>query len=243
MQQQQQTQMLDEADETGGHAFLNTNQLAEAAAEVIEKDGSFYTLTYTPRDYKLDHKWHRVKVQVEGGTYTLSYRRGYYDDGSPDSAKPEGSRAVLRAEGDEKMQMPEARSEPIIFEASVQPAGAVPASPTGVGAPKKDETAYAIHYVVPVSAFARETVAKGERLRIGAGVLVFNAQGRTVDRVSDEFRPTFDAELLQAKPASKYGFDQRVNLPKGADYLYVVIWDMTSGRMGTVQVPVVVGKR
>jgi len=36
------------AEQTGGKAFYNTNDLAAAAEEVIDLGSNFYTVTYTP---------------------------------------------------------------------------------------------------------------------------------------------------------------------------------------------------
>lgn len=71
---QQQMLMNDEAEATGGRAYYSTNGLAHAASDIISKSGSFYSLTYSPNDTKLDASWHKVKVTVEGSKYRLSYR-------------------------------------------------------------------------------------------------------------------------------------------------------------------------
>ena len=36
------------AEDTGGHAFYNTNGLAGATTKAIEAGSHYYTLTYTP---------------------------------------------------------------------------------------------------------------------------------------------------------------------------------------------------
>lgn len=78
----QQLAMNEEAEATGGQAFYANNGLAQSAAKVVDTDGSFYTLTYSPQDFHYDNKWHRVRVTVEGSGYRLSYRRGYFADSS-----------------------------------------------------------------------------------------------------------------------------------------------------------------
>jgi len=47
---------------------------------------------------------------------------------------------------------------------------------------------------------------------------------------------------LQANPHGSIDFDQQINLPKGQDYLYLVVWDTATGRLGTIQLPLSVGK-
>jgi VWFA-related protein len=234
----QQTFMQEQAESTGGHAFFNTNGLKQVAQRVVADDNSFYTLTYTPKDFKMDDKWHRVKVSVDGGNYQLSYRQGYYgDSGKIDAEKP-GSKPLLTKDG-EAIAAPEDRSQPIIFEASA--VAAAEGAPTP--AEKHGERAYQVHYIVPAAVFQTQSVTDGAQVRIGAGVLAFDADGRPVQHKIEEVKMTFDDTILKTKPQSKLAFDEAIDLPKGSNYLYVVVWDMATGKMGTLQLPVQVTKR
>ena len=42
--------MLNMAEQTGGHAFINTNGLKEALDTAVTTGANFYTITYTPSD-------------------------------------------------------------------------------------------------------------------------------------------------------------------------------------------------
>jgi hypothetical protein len=42
---------------------------------------------------------------------------------------------------------------------------------------------------------------------------------------------------VRANPGVQLTFDQRLNLKKDDEYLYLAVWDMTNGRLGTLQVP------
>ena len=70
------------ADETGGHAFVNTNGLARAIHQAITLGSSFYTLTYTPTPSDTRASLHRINVHLTGQFAavhpTLSYRRSYF---------------------------------------------------------------------------------------------------------------------------------------------------------------------
>ncbi len=78
---EQHLRMNEAADATGGQAFYNTNGLQQAAARITRNGADFYTLTYAPRDYREDRKWHKVRIALDTPGYTLSYRRGYFADG------------------------------------------------------------------------------------------------------------------------------------------------------------------
>ncbi len=68
------------ADQTGGHAFLNTNGLADAVAQVIAAGSNYYTLTYSPTDIADDGRFRSIKLKLRRDGLTLAYRRGYYAD-------------------------------------------------------------------------------------------------------------------------------------------------------------------
>jgi hypothetical protein len=47
---------------------------------------------------------------------------------------------------------------------------------------------------------------------------------------------------MRSQPDAKLYFSQTVNLPQGSNYLYLGVWDMTTGRTGTVNAAVDVNK-
>ena len=243
---QQHMLMAEMAEATGGQVWYNNNGLAQIARHVVDTDADFYTLTYRPDDLKANNKWHKVKIAVDGGPYHLSYRRGYFDDGTGTSIPPRKTRTVLRAHG-ETFQAPDRHTEPIIFEARVQPSiAAEPESPlesiATAHAPKRNELAYAVHYSVPFDALTWGTVNGQTQISIGAAILAFNHFGRPTGHVAQKLTFALNPAKLKANPTAKLVFDQQINLPKGEDYLYIALWDTTTGRLGTLQIPLDVEK-
>lgn len=239
--------MADMAEATGGQAWYNNNGLAQVASHTVDTDSHFYTLTYRPDDLKANNKWHKVKIAVDGGSYHVSYRRGYFDDGTGTSHPPRKARIVLRAHG-ETVQGPDREAEPIIFEARVQPPTAAqlanPAQSTETAhAPKRNETAYAVYYSVPLDALTLEKVNGKTQISVGAAILAFNRYGRLTGSVAQKLTFDLNEEKLKENATAKFAFDQQINLPKGEDYLYIALWDLTNGRLGTLQLPLDVEKR
>ena len=235
----------DEAKATGGRAVYNNNGLADASSKIILTDADFYSLSYSPRDFKQDDKWHNVKVTVDGGPYTLSYRTGYYGDGANTSHPNEVKKArILLTSNGEKFQRPGNYDQPIIFQAEVQPSSSVPVSEDAPIPPeKKNETSYTVRYAVPAADFVQQNIPGGQRVQIGAGLVAFNQYGRPVGRISQKFTLSFNSDKLNKTPNTNIYFDQQFSIPKGQDYLFVAVWDTLSGRLGTIQVPVDVAKR
>jgi VWFA-related protein len=88
--------MLQMAEQTGGHAYIDTNGLADAVARSIEAGSNYYTLTYSPTDHANDGKFRRIQLKLRRDGYALSYRRGYYAD-APASAPASAPGTVSNA--------------------------------------------------------------------------------------------------------------------------------------------------
>ena len=238
---QQHLQMREIADNTGGEPFYNRNGLAQTAAEILEDDNSFYTLVFSPQNFHPDNKWHQVKVKVEGGPYTLSYRRGYFADGNNLGPKSNDSPRTLLLTGGKTRDLPaDLHSAPIIFTASIVPVGNPPPTPgaqffalTDNAPAKKGTNTYSIFYSLPPDVLATQTVDGRQSASFEVAVLGFNKAGEQVvekgDRVSVKF-PHDD-------PHVPVDVAQNVGLPRGDLFLYIAIWDLNTGRTGTLQIP------
>ena len=246
----QQGLMQDIADSTGGTAFYNNNALDKIAAHWLNNAGSFYTLTYSPKDFRFDNKWHTVKVKLpaEFSGYNLSYRRGYFADATTAARhKEQKPRTLLRSNGD-TLSAPDQRSVPIMFQVHVAPASEEPLSSTGAAAtsnlktPEKGTAPYSIHYSLPAADFTIQTVHGKPEVEIGVAVFAFNEEGSAETRLADKLTFAINEDNLRIHPKALIPVDQQINLHKGQKYLYLAVWDMTSGRLGTLQIPLKVAK-
>jgi VWFA-related protein len=66
------------ADETGGRAFVNTNDLTGAIRDAVEDSAVTYTLGFYIGPDSLDEKFHELKVQVHRSGLNLRYPKGYF---------------------------------------------------------------------------------------------------------------------------------------------------------------------
>ncbi|MGB6484813.1 MAG: VWA domain-containing protein [Candidatus Acidiferrales bacterium] len=78
------TTMQKLADETGGQAFVNTNDITGAIRKAVEDSAVTYTLGFYINHGSLDGKFHEVKVEVRGKDLTIRYPKGYF--AFPDTA-------------------------------------------------------------------------------------------------------------------------------------------------------------
>ena len=235
--------MEDVAEATGGRLVHSENGFARATARIISDASEFYTLTYVPHELRLDNRWHSVKVDVDEKNYTLSYRRGYFDDGNNLTVPASGERLALTA-GGEKRPAVERFQKPVIFSASAEPSGyeavgrqnqTAPHTPL----PKNNETTYTVRFYLPASEF----VHGQPKVVVQTGILALNLLGRPLGRLTRTVTLQVDEAKFQAHPDGFLSFDQQINLHRGEDSLYVVVADTATGRTGTVNVPLDVAKR
>ena len=66
------------ADETGGQAFVNTNDITGAIRRAVEDSAVTYTLGFYINLDSLDGKFHELKVQAKRSGLTLRYPKGYF---------------------------------------------------------------------------------------------------------------------------------------------------------------------
>jgi hypothetical protein len=240
----QQMQMWQDAEATGGTAYVNTNGLALAAQHILGTDGNYYTLTYSPNDLKNDASWHRVEVKLARGDYQLSYRHGYFDDRSnrPESAGK--SRTVLRPGGN-KVEVPNDRSEPIVFNVEITSAPATAPHAPGDAPLKRGQMRYVVKYDVPAQeVFAAKGKVQGDvgTAELGTAVWAFNHDGEPVARNAMNVKLGVDEEKARTVRNPTVIFTQTINLPQGRNYLYLALWDALTGRIGTVDAEVEVKK-
>ncbi len=221
------------AEDTGGKAFYNMNDVKTAADSALDNGENFYTLTYSPDDLRGNGSWHTLHVTVDGGKYQLSYRQGYYDDASPGSGKAAVNRTAMVAVKNSEIAQPDARSAPLFFR--VQAAlDKYPSRP-----PRRGRRIWKVHYDVPASELEQAFTDGIGRAQAGAAVLAFNQDGRVVGQISQEVTLKFEEAAFKAAPNAALSFDQLIDLPESGDtFLYVALWDAKTGRMGTVDMTV-----
>lgn len=241
--------MNEQAQATGGQAFYNDNGLKEATEHFLSTDTSFYTLTYSPPNLHFDNKWHKIRVAVDGPRYNLSYRRGYFADGSlRDTDEPPKSRTRLLANG-EKLEIREPNNHPIIFQARVLPAsdpslarldrpsGSLPPLPA-----KKGAAPFSIRYTVPIDALTVKQVDGKHQVVFGVAVIALNRDGSLEERDARQVTMTFKEDVFRHDPNLPIILDQQLNLAKGDQFLSLGVWDTATGRAGSIQIPLEVPK-
>ena len=75
--------MQEFADQTGGKAFYNNNDLTSLMRSALEDSRKGYLLTYSPNDLRADGSFHAIRIKTVHGGVKLRYRLGYFADALP----------------------------------------------------------------------------------------------------------------------------------------------------------------
>ena len=88
------------ADETGGMAFINSNDLSSAFTRIVEDNSSYYVLGYYPSNDRRDGRFRDIEVRVTRPGLVVRSRNGYLAprgrDDEPELVEAEGASEALR---------------------------------------------------------------------------------------------------------------------------------------------------
>ena len=247
---EQQMTMRDLANATGGHAYMNTNNLAAAVISAVESGANFYTLTYVPTDTDVDGKVRRIKVQTSMRGLSLEYRQAYY------ASMPEqkGDKAAVRPAGapdggDAAERVALMRGAPYPTEVLMR----VGIVPLGSPADREEKVAPANHpsdkvhgpycrYSVNFEINARDlTYVKAEDGKIRSDfdlmVIVYAPDGSRVNAL--ETRDSVNGDLQQIRQLLADGIfaSEEISVPVSGEYsIRAVVRDQKRNRFGAVEV-------
>lgn len=220
------TEMNDIAYETGGEAVFGSNDLAGALRRTLEDGSNYYTLAYRPLNHGWDSKYRKIKVELTKSGYSLSYRRGYF--AFPDEITTDDTVAELNS----ALQPEAPESTLLLLKGKVEPPDA--ANPE-------------LHVIATVDPASVEftTDASGRRHAKLLVLLVAlndspnqpDSPPQTSGTIHVDLDPAEYAEVLKTGIA----FQQKLALKPGRYRLRLGVSDMNNHRLGTLDMPVVVG--
>jgi len=207
------------AQQTGGEAFVNTNDLKRVINRSLEDGSTYYTLAYTPP--KEDQGgYHKVVVQVPDKNWKLAYRRGYYSI-PPAAASGAVGTAALRT----ALQpgMPPATS--MLLTASLE-------------LPDTKRKEVKINYIINSNGVEfGDAPENKKRAQIDCMVIAYDSSGKEIAHASDTLDATLPANAYAAVMAYGLPAHQLIALPPGRYNLRIGVMDRTTQQIGTVDAP------
>ena len=220
------------AEDTGGRAFYNTNDLAGAIRSITQLGENYYTLAYVPKDSNYDSKYHKLTVKVDEPKLKLDYRHGYYADnpaetGADKLVHPARTASVLLRGAPEEKD--------ILFKVRVAPAESASTDP------KTHAVRYSINWVADIHGVTLPTASNGMRHGgLALIVVAYDADGHARNSVTNTASLILKPEEYANYLKSGLQFHQELDLPRGAIYLRVVMIDTTNEHAGVTEIPLTV---
>ena len=217
----QQETLTTLASDTGGTAFLDSNDFGEAFNKVTTDISSYYILGYASTNPDRDGRYRRISVRLKNkGDVKIEAREGYYADRD----------FTHTAKGDREVQLQEQLSMQI-------PATDVPLFLTaGWFRLAADRYYVPVSISVPGSAVPRGK--PNEKLTLDVAGFIRDERNFPVGRIRDTMTvPPASADGLGARQVL---YQTGVTLPPGRFSIKVVVRENSTGQMGTFETKVVV---
>jgi hypothetical protein len=224
------------AQDTGGRAFYNTNDLGSTLTEAIRDGASYYTLAYAPTNAQRNGKYRRIDVKVNGG-YKLSYRRGYYAE----NAKEE--RAGKEKSGNDPLLTLMAFGMPDFSEVLYK-VQALPVKPQpGPDAQRVSSNTelkgpvvrYGLDFAIAVQDLKLETAADGKRRgNVEVRLIAYDRDGKPLNMVSKKSGIVVIQQVYEELRRVGLQVHQEIDVPAGEVYLRTGVYDLNSGKAGTL---------
>jgi len=214
--------MLDLADQTGGHVFIN-NDVRGSIARSMEDGANYYTIAYTPEKSTDEKSFRRVEVKMNHGSATLAYRPGYYPSTSQDSLKQSGAHKLAAA-----MLPGLPQSTMLLVTLRVAP-------------PDSTSKAVRIDYSIDLGGIDfNDTANSGKRAVLDCMAVALDQHGDVAGQVANTVDATLGPHEFISFQQTGLPAHQELALPPGNYDLRVGVLDRASQRIGTVDVPLVV---
>jgi len=231
------------AEQTGGKAYYNNNDLAAFAVDALASGSNYYTLTYTPVNQTLDTRFRTITVKVDRPGLNLVYRNGYYavaPDITLNGTKVEKVSAMQAA-----LMRGALNATQVLFHVTVAQSPRTDAKLPADNQPdakqmKPPYRHYTISYSIDVHGIDFATSPDGNyRGNFEYGVRVYNADGdEIVNSVSTTISPILPPAVYHSMLRTGANASQQIDVPATGDFfLRIAVHDLASGRVGAIEVP------
>jgi VWFA-related protein len=217
---QTQGTMREIADRTGGHAFMNTNDLTGAIHQAMDDARVTYVLAYSPSHDQWDNKFREIKIKLNRPGLDARYRKGYYAY-SERPTDPKLRQAILS----------EAASTPLAS-TGLEIVAAVAQAPT----PESPRTAIRMVMDVHEVGFGRNAAGKQEAT-LDLLLVVFDDKGKPLHQVVRTLRPNMDDATYGTVLKNGMAINVDSEAPEKSARVRLVVHDVLSGLVGSVDLP------
>jgi VWFA-related protein len=252
-----QATMQQLADDTGGKAFLETNDFGKAVAGAIENGSSYYTLAYVPKNaapegqHNLNGQYRKIDVRLDDDHgLKLAYRRGYYAD-APDKSSPSGSDQTNVTSVFAAALAPDApAATAILLRARVLPATdpafqgvTLPTEPASTAAdksasPNHPTRRYIVDLTIDAHTLSLDNQPDGSRkAAIELAMIAYDGLGHPLSNYTHAYQVGLSAAQFQRIMSSGISVRLPFDMPAGDIDLRIGVHDLNADRAGSLDIP------
>jgi VWFA-related protein len=230
------------AEQTGGKAFYNNNDLAAFAAEAVNAGANFYTLTYAPTNQTLDTRFRTIAVKVDQPSLHLVYRPGYYavDPASPLPGKAADTRTPMQS------ALLPGSLEPtqILFSIhAIQSPATDSTLPPDNSSSKQMKPPYrriTLSYRIDIHGIDfQQSLDNNYRANFEYTAVLYNADSDAVlNTTSKTINPVLPPAVFYSMLQRGANAQQQIDIPATGDYvLRIAVHDLTTDHVGAIEIP------
>jgi VWFA-related protein len=208
------------ADQTGGKAFYNSNDLNRAVRDSMEDGSIYYSLGYYPENKDWDGRFRRITVKVNRPGVKLHYRQGFYAVEPKEYAKQDPK--ILAMDLASALDIGNPISTALPFQAVVMPPSA------------QNGNKIQINYGVDPHAIEFKLKEDGlQHAAVDCGVRVYSTNGESLKLQGNTFNAALAPEQYQKVMNAIFPCNQFLELPPGEYRLRLAVRDQNNGLIGT----------
>lgn len=218
--------MAEIAQDTGGRAFYDHNNLAAAVEAGVADGNSYYTLGYYPKNKNWDGQFRKINIKAERKDIRLRYRSGYYAIDSlqltgPVDARPEKSRV---------QELVQAIKEPLPATGVTFWAHLIP--------PRAGDSSTYVEFLVDSKTISFAETALSHDCNVDFATFTVDSNGKLSDTVVKNVAMSLTASQYAA--VRKKGLPFRLQISSRPEHgnLRLAVRDNRTGLLGTLIIPV-----
>jgi len=206
------------ADQTGGRAFVNTNDITGAIRKAVEDSEVTYTLGFYISGDSLDGKFHEVKVETKRKGLTIRYPKGYFAFPDIEATKNEDQLRLVSA------VLSPIESSSILLKATVE---------------RVDQPPHSLKVLCSIDAHNLRLVQSGGLRKGSVEVYIVEQDqtGKVVLQSGKTFTLQFPEKQYAALLKSGILFHEFVQPHAGVTTLRVLVEDPSTTELGSVIIP------
>jgi hypothetical protein len=208
------------AEQTGGKAFYNTNDLNRAIRDSMEDGSTYYTLGYYPENKDWDGRFRRISLKVNRPGIKLHYRQGFY------AVEPK-----VYAKQDPKIQAIDMGSA---LDISNPISTALPFQAVVIPPSTQNGNKVQINFGIDAHAIGFELKEDGlQHAAVDCGVRAYSKTGESLKLQGNTFNAALTPEQYQKVMKAIFPCNQTLELPPGEYLLRLAVRDTNNGLIGT----------